>query len=203
MQPLQPQHNASEVHQAFADAAEEWLIRPRNPQADAGVLDAVQRRQEHQDGAQSAHTTPADDGSYAGPSPAVVCAARLVKLQGQQPGEAWVLPPDRPTLVGRSGKKTPSLDVDLWPDEGVSRRHALIWYDGAEWHIEDLRSTNGTFLGGSNIRGQRALPLALGTTIRFGRTILRLTALEPEGEPGAEPGAASESQDNAAVTQAD
>jgi len=203
MQPLQPQQNPSEVRQAFADVAEEWLIRPRNPQADAVVLDAVQRRQEHQNGASRAHTTPTDDGPHAGPSPAVVCAARLVKLQGQQHSEAWLLPPDRPALVGRSGKKTPSLDVDLWPDEGVSRRHALIWFDGEGWRIEDLRSRNGTFLGDSNIRGQRAMRLALGTTMRLGRTILMLTALGPEGESRAEPSAASGSQDNAAVTQAD
>jgi len=50
-------------------------------------------------------------------------------------------------------------------------------------------------LGDSNIRGQRAIPLALGTTMRLGRTILMLMALEKEGEPSAEPGADSDGQE--------
>jgi len=90
------------------------------------------------------------------------------------------LTPWRPILVGRAGNKPASLDVDLWPDMSVSRRHALLWCDGEGWWIEDLRSANGTVLGESNIRGQRALRLTPGTTIRFGRTVLRLTALAPE-----------------------
>jgi len=98
----------------------------------------------------------------------------------EQPWETWCLPPGRPVLVGRSGKKPSSLDVDLWPDTSVSRRQALLWFDGEGWCIEDLRSTNGTILGARNIRGQRALRLVPGTTIQFGRTVLRLTALAPE-----------------------
>jgi pSer/pThr/pTyr-binding forkhead associated (FHA) protein len=82
--------------------------------------------------------------------------------------------------VGRSGAKISSLDVDLWPDRAVSRRHALIWYDGQGWYIEDLRSANGTLLENSDIRGQRAMYLAPGCTIQFGRTLLRLTILESE-----------------------
>jgi pSer/pThr/pTyr-binding forkhead associated (FHA) protein len=100
--------------------------------------------------------------------------------QGEQQRETWLLPPDRPAIVGRSGKKTSSLDVDLWPDMSVSRRHAMIWFDGEGWCIEDLRSANGTVLGDNNIRGQRAIRLAPGTKIQFGRTVLMLTTLAPE-----------------------
>ena len=180
MRPLQSQQKTSEGHQAFTEAVEDWLLRPRNPHADEAVLEAVQRRQERQDDAQRADTTSADNETHTTPSTTDVSAAQLVKLQGEQPCETWLLPPDRPVLVGRSGKKTSSLDVDLWPDMSVSRRHALIWFNGEGWCIEDLRSTNGTVLGDSNIRGQRAIHLAPGSKIRFGRTVLMFTALAPE-----------------------
>src|SRR5512132_541875 len=101
MRPLQAQHNTADGNQAFTEAAEDWLLRPRNPHADEAVLDAVQRRQERQDDEQRAHTTSADDGTDATPSTAVVHVAQLVKLQGEQPCETWLLPPDRPVLVGR------------------------------------------------------------------------------------------------------
>jgi FHA domain len=186
MRPLQAQQNASEGHQAFTEVVEDWLLRPRNPHADEAILDAVQRRQERQDDAQRAHTTSADNETHATPSTAVVSAAQLVKLQGEQPCETWLLPSGRPVLVGRSGHKTSSLDVNLWPDMSVSRRHALIWFDGEGWYIEDLQSTNGTVLGDSNIRGQHAIRLALGTKIQFGRTVLMLTALAPESAESAQ-----------------
>ena len=178
MRPLESQRKTPEVLPAFTEVAEEWLQRRRNRLADRAVLDAVQRRQEHHEGEQRAHT--AGNGTHATPSAAIVSAARLVKLQGEQQSESWLLPLDRPALVGRSGKKSSSLDIDLWPDMAVSRRHALIWFDGKRWCIEDLRSANGTLLDDSDIRGQRAMHLAPGTTIRFGCTLLKLTALESE-----------------------
>jgi hypothetical protein len=199
MEPLQPQQQISDMQRAFADAAEGWLLRPRNPHADAAVLDAIQRRQEHQDDIQRSHTIPLDHRLHAAPSPASVWAARLVKLQGQQKHGEWLVPRDRPVLIGRSGQSTSSLDVDLWPDASVARRHALIWFDGEGWRIEDWGSTNGTLLGGSNIRGQRARRLALGIKMRLGRTMLMLMALEKAGELTAEPGADSAEQGVAGV----
>jgi hypothetical protein len=185
MRQLQAQQNTADGNQAFREAADEWLLRPRNPHADEAVLDAVQRRQERQDDAQRAHTTSADNETHATPSTPVANVAQLVKLQGEQQRETWLLPPDRPGLVGRSGKKTSSLDVDLWPDMSVSRRHAMIWFDGEGWCIEDLRSANGTVLGDNNIRGQHAIRLAPGTKIQFGRTVLMITTCAPESRESA------------------
>jgi len=186
MRPLESQQKTSEGLQTFTEVAEEWLQRRRNRRADKAILDAVQRRQERQDDIPRAHTTSADNETHATPSATVVSATHLVKLQGEQQSETWLLPLDRPALVGRSGKKTSSLDVDLWPDMAVSRRHAMIWFDGEGWCIEDLRSANGTVLGDSNIRDQRAMRLAPGTTIRFGSTVLMLTALAPESGESAQ-----------------
>jgi len=186
MRHLESQRKTPEGLQAFTEVAEEWLQRRRNRRADGAILDAVQRQQACQDDAQHANTTSADNETHATPSAAIVGAARLVKLQGEQQSETWLLPLDRPALVGRSGKNTSSLDVDLWPDMAVSRRHAMIWCDGEGWCIEDLRSANGTVLGDSNIRGQRSIHLAPGTTIRFGSTVLMLTALAPESGESAQ-----------------
>src|SRR5215471_4301170 len=186
MRPLESQRKTPAGLQAFTEVAEEWLSRRRNRRADGAILDAVQRRQERQDDAPRAHTTSADNETHATPSATVVSTAYLVKLQGEQQSETWLLPLDRPALVGRSGKNTSSLDVDLWPDMAVSRRHAMIWFDGEGWCIEDLRSANGTVLGDSNIRDQRAMHLAPGATIRFGNTVLMLTALTPESGESAQ-----------------
>jgi FHA domain-containing protein len=180
MRPLEPQQKTPEGLQAFTEVAEEWLQRRRNRLADEAVLDAVQRRQERHEGEQRAHTPSDGSDTHATPSTAIVGAACLIKLQGEQPSEKWLLPLNHPVVIGRSGKKTSSLDIDLWPDTAVSRRHALIWFDGEGWCIEDLRSTNGTVMDAGNIRNQRSIRLAPGTKIQFGSTVLMLTALAPE-----------------------
>lgn len=68
-------------------------------------------------------------------------------------------------------------DVDLDPfdaDAKVSRRHARVIYRGGVFVIEDLGSTNGTFVN----RGRRLLPgipqvLSDGDEIIVGKTFLR------------------------------
>jgi len=162
---------------ALADAADKWLRRPRNPQADEEVLEGVQRRQE---------PPPAEPEAPPAPTSPVLPSARLLRLVGQQAQESWELPTDRPVLVGRSGKQGSSLDIDLWPDASVSRRHALLWFDGEGWCIEDLRSTNGTFLDDLKIRGQRVTHVAMGTRVQCGRTLLLLAPDEDEKIPSAE-----------------
>jgi pSer/pThr/pTyr-binding forkhead associated (FHA) protein len=53
---------------------------------------------------------------------------------------------EKEAVLGRE----PGLGVAL-PVEGVSRRHARIKWDGKSLWIEDLRSTNGTFVNGKAI----------------------------------------------------
>ena len=162
--------------QTLEDAADMWLCRPRNPHVDAEILDTVQRRQESQP------TSPATEP----PSPPTVCRpARLIKLVGQQAQAAWDLALDSRVLVGRSGKKNSTLDINLWPDTGVSRRHALLWFDGEGWCIEDLNSTNGTRLDDRHLRGQRVTHVTMGTRIQCGSTILVLAMSEGEDAPPA------------------
>ena len=69
----------------------------------------------------------------------------------------------------------PDVDLDAYdPDAKVSRRHARITYRGNIHMIEDLGSTNGTFIN----RGRRLLPgspqvLSEGDEIIVGKTFLR------------------------------
>jgi hypothetical protein len=53
-------------------------------------------------------------------------------------------------LVGRESKSRDiHPDVDCGADNGVSRRHAQLTTDGARWWVEDLGSSNGTFVAGA------------------------------------------------------
>lgn len=69
----------------------------------------------------------------------------------------------------------PDVDLDAHdPEAKVSRRHARIIYRGGRYAIEDLGSTNGTFVN----RGRRLIPgtahnLNNGDEIIVGKTFLR------------------------------
>jgi hypothetical protein len=53
--------------------------------------------------------------------------------------------------------REPTNDVEL-PDQRVSRHHAVIWAEEGAWHIRDLDSSNGTFIGHSRVTGTARLP---------------------------------------------
>jgi FHA domain len=84
--------------------------------------------------------------------------------------------------IGREG-----ADITL-DDDQVSRSHARVSVAGSTITIEDLGSTNGTFVNGEKIDG--ATTLAPGDTVRIGATTFALEAeaeAEPEPEPVPEP----------------
>jgi pSer/pThr/pTyr-binding forkhead associated (FHA) protein len=59
-------------------------------------------------------------------------------------------------LVGRfSASRGIRPEIDCGSDTGISRRHAQLTTDGQRWWVEDLQSSNGTFVGSSG----RALPV--------------------------------------------
>jgi hypothetical protein len=59
----------------------------------------------------------------------------------------------QPVSVGRE----PSNDIEL-PDHRVSRHHAVLWAQDGAWHVRDLDSGNGTFIGHSRVSGSARLP---------------------------------------------
>ncbi|HEY7094746.1 MAG TPA: FHA domain-containing protein [Ktedonobacterales bacterium] len=64
-------------------------------------------------------------------------------LPGKSGGQTREVPLDgRDIAIGRS----PTCDIMLEDDQLVSRRHALLRYNGSEYTIVDLGSSNGTFL---------------------------------------------------------
>jgi pSer/pThr/pTyr-binding forkhead associated (FHA) protein len=68
-----------------------------------------------------------------------------------RPGSTLNFPiPEEDALIGRDAGIAVSL-----PMEGVSRAHAKISWDGKSHWIEDLKSTNGTFLNGQPIAKER------------------------------------------------
>lgn len=50
-------------------------------------------------------------------------------------------------LIGRPSPDQPMPDIDCVTDSGVSRRQAQLISDGIRWFLEDLGSSNGTFVG--------------------------------------------------------
>ncbi len=72
-----------------------------------------------------------------------------------------------PILIGRGTDAAIRLD-----DDYVSTRHARIASSADQWFVEDLGSTNGTYVGTARIT--QPTTLALGTQVRIGKTILEL-----------------------------
>jgi hypothetical protein len=90
----------------------------------------------------------------------------VLVVEGGNRGERADL--DRaPILIGRGADAAIRLD-----DDYVSTRHARIAASGEQWFVEDLGSTNGTYVGSARITQPTAL--TLGTQVRIGKTILEL-----------------------------
>lgn len=98
--------------------------------------------------------------------PAKLQARQLVVTEGPLTGTTLVLS-GTPILLGRAQDATLVLE-----DDYASGRHARLFPQGTRWFIEDLGSTNGTFLGGSQLT--RTLPVELGVPVRIGKTVIEL-----------------------------
>lgn len=93
-------------------------------------------------------------------------ARRLVVTSGPLAGTTVGLD-DRPITLGRADACTLVLG-----DDYVSNEHARLLPAEDRWLLEDLGSTNGTFLSDTKVTGPTAVPL--GAPIRVGRTVLEL-----------------------------
>ena len=103
--------------------------------------------------------------------------ARLVIEKGRSSGKQFMLS-DTEAHIGRwdaDGGIFPDVDLDTDdPEAKVSRRHARITLSNGQYFLEDLGSTNGTFIN----RGKRLPPgqrqaLCDGDEIIVGKTFLR------------------------------
>lgn len=73
----------------------------------------------------------------------------------------------RPILIGRADDSTLVLD-----DDYASTRHARLAFSAGDWIVEDLGSTNGTYLDRAKVTGPTRVPL--GVPIRIGKTVIEL-----------------------------
>jgi pSer/pThr/pTyr-binding forkhead associated (FHA) protein len=90
----------------------------------------------------------------------------VVIIEGGNAGQSANLA-EAPILIGRGSDAAIRLD-----DDYVSTRHARIANSGDQWYVEDLGSTNGSYVGRSRISQPAAI--SLGTQIRIGQSILEL-----------------------------
>lgn len=74
-----------------------------------------------------------------------------------------------PVLVGRAPTCTVVIE-----DDYCSSRHCRIFPDGGDWMVEDLGSTNGTFI--DNRRVDDPVPFRKGDRISLGATAIELRA---------------------------
>lgn len=109
----------------------------------------------------------------AGPAPTPVGGvprgggpSRLVVVAGPLTGTTIPLTQSG-ILIGRAPSCTLVLD-----DDYSSSRHARIYPQGNQWYVEDLGSTNGTYMNEQRIQG--TVPLPLGVGVQIGQSVVEL-----------------------------
>jgi pSer/pThr/pTyr-binding forkhead associated (FHA) protein len=90
----------------------------------------------------------------------------VLVVEGANEGESASLE-DAPILIGRGADAAIRLD-----DDYVSTRHARIASSGDQWFVEDLGSTNGTYLGSHRLT--QPTTVQVGSRVRIGKTTLEL-----------------------------
>lgn len=93
-------------------------------------------------------------------------AAKLVITSGAKAGAEFPLGRDEIT-IGRS-----SDSAIIIRDDYTSTHHARLMLWNGRWMIQDLDSTNGTFLNGSRVTVPTPIPL--GATVKVGATTFEL-----------------------------
>ena len=93
-------------------------------------------------------------------------ARRLVVTEGALAGTTISLG-EAPVTLGRADDSTLVLT-----DDYASSRHARLIPGDDAWLVEDLGSTNGTYLDRERVTA--ATPVPVGTPIRIGKTVMEL-----------------------------
>jgi hypothetical protein len=95
---------------------------------------------------------------------------RLVVVGGSLAGTTVNITSGQQVTMGRAHDSTIVLD-----DDYASSRHARLYPDASgQWIVEDLGSTNGTFLGQTKLTAPTVAQN--GVPIRIGKTVLELRA---------------------------
>jgi hypothetical protein len=94
---------------------------------------------------------------------------RLIVLASPtgEPAVGSVFALDAVTTIGRDVNNAVVIE-----DPFASSEHCALTFRGRSWFVEDLGSTNGTFLNGSQVDG--TAPMSYGDEIQVGEVRLRL-----------------------------
>lgn len=92
--------------------------------------------------------------------------SRLVVTHGPLSGTTMNLG-ESPITIGRANDATLVLS-----DDYASSRHARLFPRDGQWLVEDLGSTNGTYVDRAKVT--RPVPVPPGVPIRIGKTVLEL-----------------------------
>src|SRR2546423_4170440 len=104
-------------------------------------------------------------------------ALRLEVVEGPQSGEGLDL--EGPVVVGRSSARA----TFVLTDSEASRRHASLIPQGQSVNVQDLGSTNGTFVNDERIDERRMVEV--GDRLRIGTTVIEVQAGPGFEEPAA------------------
>ena len=125
------------------------------------ITDRRRRKTPQPAGVTSAPATPAPPRQTKSSGP-----SRLVVTEG--PLRGTIIPlGSSAVLLGRAPSCTLVLD-----DDYSSSRHARIYPQGGQWFVEDLGSTNGTFVADQRV--EAPTPVPTGTPVRVGQSVLEL-----------------------------
>jgi hypothetical protein len=91
----------------------------------------------------------------------------VVASPSGEPPEGTSLALDAIATIGRDVNNAVVVE-----DQFVSAEHAILTFRGRAWYVEDLESTNGTFVNGSPVDG--VAPLGFGDVVQVGQVRLRL-----------------------------
>lgn len=91
----------------------------------------------------------------------------VVASPAGEPEEGTSLALDAIATIGRDVNNAIVVE-----DQFVSAEHAILTFRGRAWYLEDLGSTNGTYVNGAPIEG--VSPLGYGDVIQIGQVRLRL-----------------------------
>jgi hypothetical protein len=101
---------------------------------------------------------------------------QLIMRTGPTPGAIFTLEGDQ-LNIGRDSTNEVTIN-----DAEISRRHARLTFQGGKYVLEDLGSTNGTFVNGQRLAGPRVLKA--GEVVSFGEQIVLVFEIVTN-DPGA------------------